>query len=71
MDIHWISPTSLAPNNFFITYEVKLISRNSRSWGPIEANDICDIDVQFRDIKYEYIWGYLGTQTFEIDPQVS
>jgi hypothetical protein len=58
----------LDPNNFFITYELDLYQQNGS--GAVSPNAICDIDVGFRDIKYEYIWGYLGTQTINIPEEV-
>lgn len=51
-------------NNFFITYEVELIE--SSGSGAVSPEATCDIDVGFKDIQYEYIWGYLGTQTLDI-----
>ncbi|PLX17457.1 MAG: hypothetical protein C0599_13635 [Salinivirgaceae bacterium] len=52
------------PNNFFITYQVELIENTGS--GAVNPNAICDVDVNFREIQYEYIWGYLGTQTLDI-----
>lgn len=54
----------LTPNNFFITYDLNLIE-NSGS-GAVSPSAICDIDVGFKNIQYEYIWGYLGTKSFNI-----
>jgi hypothetical protein len=51
-------------NNFFVTYELELYQELGS--GSVSPDAICDIDVQFREIQYEYIWGYLGTQSFEI-----
>lgn len=47
-------------NIFFITYELEYYE--STGGGPVNPDDICDVDVQFRDIKYDYIWGNIGTQ---------
>ncbi|ALO14675.1 hypothetical protein L21SP5_01008 [Salinivirga cyanobacteriivorans] len=51
-------------NVFFITYELEYYE--STGSGNVNADDICDIDVTFRDIEYDYVWGYIGNQLINI-----
>ncbi|MDA3866792.1 MAG: hypothetical protein PF489_08610 [Salinivirgaceae bacterium] len=50
-------------NTIFITYELTLQGNDGQT---VNADDICDIVVEFTDIKYDYIWGYVGQQIINI-----
>ncbi len=51
------------PNTFFITYELAL---DPASGDGVDDNAICDVDVDIRNIKYDYVWGFIGTQLLDI-----
>jgi len=51
-------------NTFFITYQLQLIENTGN--GIVENDDICNIVVDFTEIEYDYVWGYVGQQTINI-----
>lgn len=51
-------------NTFFVTYNLQL--QKGTGAGTVEATDICDIEIDFREIKYDYVWGYVGQQSISI-----
>ncbi len=52
------------PNTFFITYELDLDETSGD--GTVDENAVCDVDVDIRNIEYDWVWGFVGTQLLDL-----